>query len=492
MPLPRRVLIANRGEIAVRIIRACRDLGISPVAVYAPADAGAPHVRLADEALALPGDEPSAGYLHVALLIDLARRAGAAAIHPGYGFVAEHPGFAAACDAAGLTFVGPPASVLERCGDKAAARAAAARTGVPILDGTPPLDEREAARHAHTIGFPLLIKAAGGGGGKGIHLVRSPEEFASAYQIARGEAQTAFGDPRLYLERSLERPRHVEVQVLADAHGGVVHLGERACSIQRRHQKLLEEAPAPGITDSLRARLADAAVRVARALGYRNAGTVEFLVDADAFYFIEVNARIQVEHPVTEAVTGIDLVAAQLRLAAGEPLAMRQDDVRFSGCAIECRVSAEDPHNGFLPSLGLVDGVVEPAGPGLRVDSGLWIGQRVSRHFDPLLSKVIAHGATREIAIARMRRALAEYLISGVDTTLPFHRWALDQPALRDGRYDVGLVDAWGHGPASEDAERVAMLAAAAWFARRASAPALPRDGAAPRWIAEARQEGLR
>lgn len=492
MPIPRRLLVANRGEIAVRIIRACRDLGISPVAVYAPVDADAPHVRMADQALALPGDEPAYSYLNGPLLVDLARRCGAAAIHPGYGFLAENPAFAAACEDAGIAFVGPPASVLERCGDKAAARAAASDAGVPVLPGTAPVDDDHAEDEARAVGFPLLIKAVGGGGGKGIHLVRAPGELPGALRLARGEAQTAFGDPRVYLERWLERARHVEVQILADAGGSVIHLGERACSVQRRHQKMIEESPAPGLAPQVRAALADAAVRVASALGYRNAGTIEFLVSGDEFFFLEVNARIQVEHPVTEATTGIDLVAAQIAIAGGEPLPLRQEDVRWSGFAVECRISAEDPHNGFLPSLGRIDGIVEPAGAGIRVDSGMWQGQVVSRHFDPLLSKVIASGPTRETAIARMRRALAEYAISGVATTIPFHLWALEHPAFAAGIYDVRFAEEWGDGPVSSEAEQLAVLAAAAWYHRRLSSPALPSDGASPAWVAAARHEGLR
>ncbi|MGQ0568148.1 MAG: acetyl-CoA carboxylase biotin carboxylase subunit [Armatimonadota bacterium] len=492
MSLPGRLLIANRGEIAVRIVRACRDLGISPVAVYTPIDAGAPYARMADEALALPDDEPARSYLNGPLLIDLARRSRATAIHPGYGFLAERPAFAAACEDAGITFVGPPAAVLERCGDKAAARAAAISAGVPVLDGTAHLEDADAARAAVTIGFPLLIKAVGGGGGKGIHLVRMPDALPAALRLARGEAHTAFGDPRVYLERWLERPQHVEVQILADSAGHVIHLGERACSIQRRHQKLFEEAPAPGLDPHLRETLTAAAVRVAQALGYRNAGTIEFLVDGNDFFFIEVNARIQVEHPVTEAVTGVDAVVAQLALAGGDPLPLRQQDVRVTGCAIECRISAEDPHRGFLPSIGKIDGAVEPSGPGVRVDSGLWSGQSVSRHLDPLLAKVVTSGPTREVAMSRMRRALTEYAISGVNTTIPFHLWALEQPEFVQGRYDARFAEGWGRGPATPEADRLAILAAAAWFHRRSVTPVLPTDGASSRWIAEARQESVR
>ena len=492
MPAIRRLLIANRGEIAVRVVRACRDLGIAPLAVYAPVDTGAPHVRLADEAYPLPGDAPADGYLNVSLLVDLARRAGADAIHPGYGFLAEAPSFAAACETAGIAFVGPPSPVLARCGDKAAARAAAAAAGVPVLPGTPPVSDEEAARAARAVGYPLLIKAAGGGGGKGIHLVHSPEALPGALRLARGEAQSAFGDPRVYLERWLEAARHIEVQILVDAGGRIVHLGERACSVQRRHQKLIEEAPAPGLEDGLRKALGEAAVAVARALEYRNAGTIEFLAEGRRFYFMEVNARIQVEHPVTEAVTGVDLVAAQIAIARGDPLPLSQADVRWTGCAIECRISAEDPHNGFLPSLGTVDGVLEPSGAGIRVDSGVRAGQTVSRYYDPLLSKVIASGPSRAVAIARIRRALGEYAISGVNTTIPFHLWALEQTEFAAGTYDVRFAERWGNGPATADGERLAVLAAAAWAYRRFETPALPADGASPAWVAAARDEGLR
>lgn len=496
MPLPRRLLVANRGEIAVRIVRACRDLGIEPVAVYAPVDAGAPHVRMADDALPLPGDSPAEGYLNGPKLVELAKACGAGAIHPGYGFLSENPSFAAACEAAGVAFVGPPASVLEMCGDKAAARAAVASAGVPVLPGSGAVDDAESLDAAERVGFPLLIKAAGGGGGKGIHLVRSPDALPGALRLARGEAQTAFGDPRVYLERWVERPRHVEVQILADSAGGVLHLGERACSVQRRHQKLIEEAPAPGISPNLRDAMLESAVRVARALRYRNAGTVEFLLDGEAFFFIEVNARLQVEHPVTEMVTGVDLVTAQLIITGGEPIPFSQGDVRQRGCAIECRISAEDPHGGFLPSLGRIDGVIEPNGPGIRVDSGFRVGSVVSRHYDPLLSKVVAWGCDRAEAISRLRRALAEYTISGVDTTIPFHRWALEQRAFLEGTYDVRFAEEWDGNAPSQEAEGLAAVAAAAWLRRKAASSVPISDGAgtgvASRWIAAAREEGLR
>ncbi len=490
----RRLLIANRGEIAVRIIRACRALGIVPLAVYSPVDTCAPHVRLAAAAWPLPADPPAESYLNIARLLEIARAAGADAIHPGYGFLAENPAFAAACAVAGVVFVGPPAEVLQRCGDKVTARERIAAAGVPVLPGTGAVDDREAIAAAGIVGYPLLIKAVGGGGGKGIHLVESPADLPSALRLARGEAVAAFGDPRLYLERWLDRPRHVEVQVLADASGEIVHLGERECSVQRRHQKVIEESPAPALTPPLRRRLGAAAVAAARAVGYVNAGTVEFLLDGEAFYCIEVNARLQVEHPVTEMVTGVDLVEAQLRIAGGEPLWLRQDEVVPRGHAIECRVGAEDPHHGFLPSLGVIAEVREPAGPGVRVDSGLAPGLSVSRYFDPLLAKVITWGPSRPTALDRMAAALDEMAVSGVRTTLPFLRWAVRDPAFRAGAYDVRFADRWdrrlnGQAP-DREAQEVAAIAAALWTHRRLRGRArlqTPADG----WRRAARLEAL-
>ena len=467
----RRLLIANRGEIAVRIIRACRALGVVPLAVYSPVDASAPHVRLAAEAWPLPADPPAESYLNISRLLEIARAAGADAIHPGYGFLAENPAFAAACAAAGVIFVGPPAEVLQRCGDKVTARQRIAAAGVPVLPGTGAVDDREAIAAADGVGYPLLIKAVGGGGGKGIHLVESSANLPSALRLARGEAVAAFGDPRLYLERWLDRPRHVEVQVLADTSGQIVHLGERECSVQRRHQKVIEESPAPALTPALRRSLGAAAAAAARAVGYVNAGTVEFLLDGEAFYCIEVNARLQVEHPVTEMVTGVDLVEAQLRIAGGEALWLRQDDVILRGHAVECRVGAEDPHHGFLPSLGVIAEVREPAGPGVRVDSGLAPGLVVSRYYDPLLAKVIAWGPSRPTALDRIAAALDEMAVSGVRTTLPFLRWAVRDPAFRAGDYDIRFADRWeqrlNRKPPDREAQEAAAIAAALWTHNR-------------------------
>jgi len=472
------------------VIRACRDLSLATVAVYAPADAAAPHVALADRSVPLPGDPPAESYLNADALLDAARATGAGAVHPGYGFLAENPTFAERCAAAGLTFVGPSASVLALCGDKAAARARVAAVGVPVLPGTPPLGDDDAAAAASRIGFPLLLKAAAGGGGKGIHLVRDAAELPSALALARGEAAAAFGDGRVYLERWLDDARHLEVQVLADATGSVLALGERDCSVQRRHQKLIEESPAPGLSNALRRRLHDAAVAAARGVGYENAGTVEFLLSGDDLYFLEINARLQVEHPVTELVTGIDLVAAQLRSAQGEPLPAGEATVR--GHAIECRINAEDPHAGFIPSTGTIEDVIEPSGPWVRVDSGMYRGMPVTRHYDPLLGKVITWGPTRDDARRRMRRALEQTAVSGVATTIPFHHWALDEPDFVAGTYDTGFARGWERRSADLRNAGVAAAAALAVVATRdrrrpADPPQRPQ-----RWVAAAREEGLR
>jgi len=461
------------------------------VAVYAPADTRAPHVALADRAVALPGDPPAESYLNVDALLDAARTAGAGAVHPGYGFLAENPAFAERCSAAGLTFVGPPARILALCGDKPAARARVAAAGVPVLAGSPPVTDEEAAAAARRIGFPLLLKAAAGGGGKGIHLVRAAPDLPSALALARGEARSAFGDGRVYLERWLDGARHLEVQVLADAGGSVIALGERDCSVQRRHQKLIEESPAPGLSDALRVRLHEAAVAAARAVGYESAGTVEFLLSGEDFYFLEINARLQVEHPVTELVTGIDLVVQQLRIAAGQPLAVT--DIATRGHAIECRINAEDPHAGFIPSTGVIEAVVEPSGPWVRVDSGMYPGMPVTRHYDPLLGKVIAWGPSREDARRRVSRALAQTAVSGVATTIPFHLWALDEPAFVAGTYDTGFARAWDRRQPDPDREGVAAAAALAIVFgqdRRLSPP--PPAPQASRWLEAAREEGLR
>ena len=431
-----KVLIANRGEIAVRIIRACRELGVRTVAVYSQADADALHVELADEAICIGPPPAAQSYLKLDRIISAAEITDAEAIHPGYGFLAENPHFAEVCEQCGIAFIGPPAASIRLMGDKAAARRTAEAEGVPVLPGSshPVLGLDEAQRVAREIGFPLIIKASAGGGGKGMRVVRAPDELESSLATAAAEAAAAFGDASVYLERLLPDPRHVEIQVLMDGEGNGVHLGERDCSIQRRHQKLLEEAPSPALTEAKRRAMGQAALRIAKAAGYRNAGTVEFLLDPRGdFYFLEMNTRIQVEHPVTEMVTGLDLVKAQLRIAAGEPLGLTQADVRISGHSVECRINAEDPER-FLPAPGLVASLRLPGGPGVRVDTHAYAGYRVPPYYDSLLAKVVVHGRTRDEAVACMRRALGEMRVDGVKTTIPVHQRILQHPDFFAGR----------------------------------------------------------
>ena len=438
-----KVLIANRGEIAVRVIRACRELGIRTVAVFSQADADALHVQLADEAVCIGPPPAGQSYLKVARIISAAEITGAEAIHPGYGFLAENPQFAEVCEGCGIRFIGPPAASIQMMGDKAAARRAAAAHGVPVLPGSqhPVRDLGEAKRVARDIGYPVIIKASAGGGGKGMRVVTAPEGLESALAMAAAEAAAAFGDAAVYLELYLSDPRHVEIQILVDGNGHGIHLGERDCSIQRRHQKLLEEAPSPALTDSVRQAMGRAALSVAQAAGYRNAGTVEFLLDERGdFFFMEMNTRIQVEHPVTEMVTGLDLVKAQLRIAAGEPLPITQADVRLSGHSIECRINAEDPDR-FLPSPGRLTNYRPPGGPGVRVDSHAFVGYIVPPFYDSLLGKVIVHGHDREEAIARMQRALDEMVVQGVQTTIPFHQKVLRHPDFLAGRTSTRFLE---------------------------------------------------
>ena len=431
-----KVLIANRGEIAVRVMRACRELNIRSVAVYSEADRDSLHARYADEAYCIGGPAAADSYLNAGAIVAAARACGADAVHPGYGFLSEQAEFAETCAGAGIAFVGPSAQTLRLLGDKVAARGVAQRAGVPTVPGSQGRISAEAAlESAAAIGYPLLIKAAAGGGGKGIRRVTSPDELEAAVRSAAAEAAANFGDEGLYVERYLDPVRHIEVQVVADRHGSVLHLGERECSLQRRSQKIVEESPSPAVDPQLRRRLGDAAVAVMREAGYENAGTVEFLFDdrTREFYFIEVNARIQVEHPVTELVTGLDLIHLQLRIAAGEELDLRQEDVALRGWAIECRVTAEDVSQGFLPSLGRLTLVNEPSGPGVRVDSSLFTGLEVGPYYDSMLAKVIAWGTDRPAALARLRRALDEYELLGVKTTLPFLRRLVADPAFAAG-----------------------------------------------------------
>jgi acetyl-CoA carboxylase biotin carboxylase subunit len=437
-----KVLIANRGEIAVRILRACRELGVGTVAVYSEADRRALHVRYADEAHAIGPALARKSYLHIGRILDAARASGAQAIHPGYGFLAENAEFAAACADADITFIGPPSGAIAAMGDKVEARRRMAAAGVPVVPGTETdLRDEEILREAGRVGFPLFLKAAAGGGGKGMRLVEGAGQLERALGQARREASKAFGDDRVYLERAVRGARHVEIQVLADAHGGTIHLGERECSVQRRHQKLVEEAPSPAVDDDLRRRMGAVAVRAAEAVGYVNAGTVEFLLGRDgSFYFLEMNTRLQVEHPITEAVTGVDIVKEQLRLAAGEPLRHRQTDVRRAGHAIECRITAEDPFNSFLPASGRVVRLFQPSGPGVRVDSGIEEGLEVSTFYDSLLAKLVVWGEDRAAAIRRLAGALDEYRIVGLPTSIPFHQWLVGHEAFQRGEYDTGLV----------------------------------------------------
>jgi acetyl-CoA carboxylase, biotin carboxylase subunit len=440
----RKVLVANRGEIAVRVMRACREQGLATVAVFSDVDREALHVQLADEAYPIGPAPARESYLVMDKLVAVARLAGADAVHPGYGFLAENAHFAEACQAAGLTFIGPPPSAIHTMGDKTAARQLARRLGVPMVPGTlqPLASDEEARTLAREVGFPLMVKAALGGGGKGMRLVQRETDLADALRLARAEAQSAFGDAAVYLERLVIEPRHIEVQILADNHGRVIHLGERECSIQRRHQKLIEECPAPGMEASLRERMGDAACRLARAAGYVNAGTVEFLVEGSGqFYFLEMNTRLQVEHPVTEMVTGIDLVHQQLRIAAGEPLAYTQSDIGWRGAAIECRINTEDPFAGWLPSPGTITGLRPAAGPGIREDSGVYEGFTVPGHYDTLMSKLIAWGGDRPAAIERMTRALAEYRVTGVRTTIPILRQIIDHENFRAGRVSTAFLE---------------------------------------------------
>jgi len=442
-----KVLIANRGEIAVRIIRACRELGLRTVAVYSDADRQALHVRYADEAYRLGPAPARDSYLRADKIIEIARACGAGAIHPGYGFLAERADFAEACREAGLAFIGPNPSAIAAMGDKAVARATVSRAGVQVVPGTEgegSLGDDELLAVAPAIGFPLLVKATAGGGGKGMREVNSIDEMPTLLNAARREAEASFGDGNVYLEKLVEGARHIEIQILADGQDNVIHLGERECSIQRRHQKLLEEAPSPfvGEDEEFRQKIGAVAVRAAQSVNYVNAGTIEFLVDKNKnFYFLEMNTRLQVEHPVTEMVTGIDIVKEQIRIARGRCLRHRQEDIHVNGWAIECRINAEDPYNNFVPSTGRITHTLLPTGPGVRVDTGVYIGFEVSPYYDSLISKLIVWGDTRGEAILRMRRALEEYKILGVHSNIPFHQRLMDSHRFMGGQYDTRFVE---------------------------------------------------
>ncbi len=507
-----KVLIANRGEIALRVIRACQELGVRTVAVYSDADANAPHVREADEAVNI-GPAPAAqSYLLGDRIIEVALRTGADAIHPGYGFLSERAWFARAVREAGLVFIGPSAESIEAMGSKTAARQLAIAAGVPVVPGTTEAlrDADEAKVIAEHFGYPVLLKAAAGGGGKGMRVVRAEEELADALASAQREARNAFGDDAVYVEKYIEGPRHVEIQILADSYGKIIHLGERECSVQRRHQKMIEEAPSVAVSPALRAEMGATAIAAARAAGYVNAGTCEFLLDAHgAFYFLEMNTRVQVEHPVTELVMGIDLVQWQIRIASGEPLPFAQKDFHPRGWAIECRITSEDPSNGFLPSTGRIEYLHVPSGPGVRWDGGIETGSEIGLYYDPMLAKLIVHAPTRALAVARMRRALLELTIDGVETSRGFHLRVMDHPAFKSG--DITIQ--WLENTLPEltrvvtDPEALQLAAVAAALItqaeRMASAPArtpdaapsgspVASDGGRPTWAMLARRDALR
>ena len=496
----KKLLIANRGEIAVRVIRACHELGLVAVAVYSDTDRGALHVLKADEAYRIGPPAASESYLRIDRILDAAKRCGADAIHPGYGFLSENPTFARACRDAGIKFIGPSPESIELMGSKTRARQQMEKAGVPFVPGTSRGVESlaQAAEIAKKLGYPVMLKAAAGGGGKGMRLVASESELASALEAAQSEAQRSFGDPEVYLEKAIENPRHIEMQVIADEHGTCVYLGERDCSIQRRHQKVLEESPSAAATQEMRRKMGEVAVKAAKAAGYTNAGTIEFLADASGnFYFLEMNTRLQVEHPVTELVTGLDLVHLQIRIAAGEKLPFAQEDVRIRGHAIECRIYAEDPDNNYFPSPGTIAALTEPSGPGIRVDSGIYQGWDVPIEYDPLLAKLIGFGENREQAVGRLRRALPEYVIAGVRTNLPLFQRILSDQEFIAGKTDTGyLARLQERSPseAGQSGNEIAVIAAGIFYALNSGKDReIPIPSAvASNWRTVARAEALR
>jgi len=502
----KKVLIANRGEIAVRVIRACRELGITSVAVYSDVDRASLHVRKADEAYHIGPAAAAESYLNIPKILDVARRSGAEAIHPGYGFLSENAKFAQACVDAGIKFIGPTAASMEMMGSKTRARQHMEKAGVPFVPGTSRALEsyHEAEQVAARIGYPVMLKAAAGGGGKGMRLVGSPDELESALQAARSEAQRSFGDTEVYIEKYIVNPRHIEMQVLADEHGNCVWLGERECSIQRRHQKVLEESPSPLVDPDMRRRMGEIAVRVAKAANYTNAGTVEFLSDQEKnFHFLEMNTRLQVEHPVTELITGLDLVHLQIRIAAGEKLPFSQDQVQIRGHAMECRIYAEDPDNNYFPSPGKITLLLAPSGPGIRRDSGMYEGWTVPIDYDPLLAKLIGYGTDRKQTMGRLIRALNEYFVGGIKTNISLFRRILNDPDFQAGKLDTGYLDrllvlSSGAIPAASKGSEIAAIAAGLFAVLEPIVPS--SNGASPSgagngrssWKRAARAEGLR
>lgn len=439
----RKILVANRGEIAVTIIRACRDMGIRTVAICSEADKSALHTQMADECLCIGPAASRGSYLNAQAVLSACNISGAEAIHPGFGFLSENAAFSRMCETCGITFIGPEAEIIEKMGDKASARKTAVEAGIPVIRGTSGVVETlsEALKAADGIGYPIMIKASAGGGGRGMRIAATHEDLPGAYQAAKTEAQACFGDDRVYLEHFVHQPHHIEIQIMADQAGNVIHLGERDCSIQRRNQKILEEAPSPFADAGLRQKMGEAAVDLARYVGYTGAGTVEFLVDFEKnFYFMEMNTRIQVEHPVSEAITGMNLIQEQIRVAAGEKLSRSQEEIKFSGHAIECRINAEDPLHGFRPSPGTIKTLHLPGGPGVRVDSALYQGYTIPPYYDSLAAKLIVHAPDRPQAIVRMRRALTEFLVSGIETNIDFHLAILREPDFIDGKYDISYL----------------------------------------------------
>jgi len=464
----KKILVANRGEIACRIIRACNELGCATVAVYSEADRNAPHVRMADEAWTVGPSPVRESYLRLDKLIDTARRSGADGVHPGYGFLAENADAAAAFEAEGIVWIGPPVKAIRLMGDKLTARETVAEAGLPLIPGTGKsqvMTDSELIASSPEIGFPLLVKAAAGGGGKGMRIIRAPGELREGLRVARLEAEASFGDDRVYLERLITNARHIEVQVLGDRHGNLIHLGERDCSIQRRHQKLIEECPSPAVDDNLRNKICSAAVKAAQSVGYYSAGTVEFVLDNNThdFFFLEMNTRLQVEHTVTERVTGVDIVKEMLRVASGEPLRYRQSDIKLKGSTIECRILAEDPWNNFMPSIGAITSLATPSGPGVRIDTGVSAGSEITPYYDSLIAKLVVWDETRAEAITRTHQALREFQITGIRTTIPFFLQILETPEFRSGNIHTKFVEDEFllKKPRSEELEKVASVAVA-------------------------------